>query len=282
MARLPMVCLLSMIGACSESGATAASPSGFESQTVRVGYANESPFAFVEAGQLMGEAPEVARKVLARMGVKQVKGVLTEFGSLVPGLKAKRFELIAAGMFITPDRCKQVAFSEPTYCVSEALLVRRGNPLALHAYDSLKSGTARLGVVRGTVQHGYAERLGVAAERIVLFPDPPSALAGLRSGRIDAFAATTLTVGELLHKLGKQSEVERAAPFADPVFDGKPALGCGAFAFRLSDAARRDTFNRHLAEFLGSPEHLDAVRPFGFDKADLPPAGVTTSSLCQP
>ncbi len=281
MLRYGLSCLLAVLGAC--SGKEADGGTSFAGGVARVGYANESPFAYDNAGKLSGEAPEIARHVLASMGVKQVKGVLTEFGSLVPGLKAKRFELIAAGMYVTPERCKQVAFSEPTYCIAEALLVQRTNPLGLGSYDDVaKHATARLGVVRGTVQHSYAERMQIPAERIVLFPDPPSALSGLTSQRIDAFAATALTVNELLQKLGKQSELERATPFAEPLIDGKPARGCGAFAFRTSDTARRDAFNLHLKEFLGSQEHLQLVSAFGFTASDLPPAAVTTASLCQP
>ena len=32
-------------------------------------------------------------------------------GFVIPGLNAGRFDLIAAGLFITPERCEQVAFS---------------------------------------------------------------------------------------------------------------------------------------------------------------------------
>ena len=39
----------------------------------------------------------------ARWASTQVDGVLTEFGSLIPGLQAGRFDIIAAGMFVTPE-----------------------------------------------------------------------------------------------------------------------------------------------------------------------------------
>src|SRR4051794_35676063 len=59
---------------------------------VRIGFANEAPFGYATPdGKLTGEAPEVAKAVLAKMGIPQVDGVLTEFGSLIPGLKARRF-----------------------------------------------------------------------------------------------------------------------------------------------------------------------------------------------
>src|SRR5215467_13974035 len=79
---------------------------------VRVGFANEAPFAYATPdGKLTGEAPEVAKAVLKKMGINEVDGVLTEFGSLIPGLKAHRFDIIAAGMFVTPARCKEINFS---------------------------------------------------------------------------------------------------------------------------------------------------------------------------
>lgn len=77
---------------------------------VRVGYANEVPYAFLISSEnrVTGEAVEIARVVLKRMGVNDVEGVLTGFGSLIPGLQASRFDIIAPGMYVIPERCKQV------------------------------------------------------------------------------------------------------------------------------------------------------------------------------
>ena len=54
--------------------------------------------------------------------------MLTEFGSLIPGLKAGRFDIIAAGMFVNPARCDEIAFSEPSYGIGQAMLVPDGQP----------------------------------------------------------------------------------------------------------------------------------------------------------
>lgn len=80
-----------------------------DSNSVRIGYANETPFAYTALdGSVTGESPEIVRKVFERMEIGTIKPVLTEWGSLIPGLRAGRFDLIAAGMYITPERCKQV------------------------------------------------------------------------------------------------------------------------------------------------------------------------------
>ena len=68
---------------------------------VRVGFANENPYAYAELdGTLTGEAVEVARTVFERLGIPEMEGVLTEFGSLIPGLQAGRFDVITAGMYM--------------------------------------------------------------------------------------------------------------------------------------------------------------------------------------
>ncbi len=67
-------------------------------KVVRVGFANVVPFGHTTPeGKLTGEAPEIARKVLAKMGIHNIEGVLIEFGSLIPALKAGRFYHVYAG-----------------------------------------------------------------------------------------------------------------------------------------------------------------------------------------
>jgi len=247
----------------------------------RVGFANEAPFAYVdpETGRLTGEAPEIARAVLKDLGVERVEGVLTEFGALIPGLKAGRFDLIAAGMYITPARCREIAFSNPTYRIGEAFLVAKGNPLNLHGYaDVAAHPEARLAVVAGAVERGYARATGVPDDRIRVLPDPPSAVAAVRAGRADAYAGTVLTIQTLLAKTGT-AEVERAARFTDPVIDGQAVAGYGAFGFRKGDRKLKAAVDAALKGYIGSPAHLERVRPFGFSEATLP-RGATAEALC--
>jgi len=249
--------------------------------TIRVGYANEAPYAYLDSstGKLTGEAPEVLRVVMSRMGVDEVEGVLTEFGSLIPGLKANRFDVIAAGMYITPERCEQIDFSNPSYTIGEAFVVKAGNLLDLHSYEDVaKHDTATLGVVAGTVERGYARDTGVPDDRVVVFPDPPSALAGVVAGRVDAYAGTSLTIQDLMRK-SSSDDLERAEPFTDPAIDGETIRGYGAFGFREEDDAFREAFNAELAEFIGTPEHLEIIEPFGFTESELP-GNVTAEELC--
>src|SRR5262245_40571676 len=95
----------------------------------RAGYTGEAPLAYADATRgLTGEAPEIARVILQKMGVNRIEGVLTQTSELIPELYARRFEFIASGMTITPERCRKLLFSAPTYAVGESFLVRKGNP----------------------------------------------------------------------------------------------------------------------------------------------------------
>src|SRR5262245_28813220 len=154
---------------------------------IRVGFANEAPFGYATPdGKLTGEAPEVAKAVLAKMGIAQVDGVLTEFGSLTPGLKAGRFDIIAAGMFINPKRCAEILFSEPSYGIGQAILVKQGNPKGIKDYASFKeNGDLKLAVMAGAVEAGYAKDAGVVETQLVILPDQASLLAAVQSERAD-------------------------------------------------------------------------------------------------
>lgn len=248
---------------------------------VFVGFANEAPYAYATPdGRLTGEAVEVARAVLKRLGIEQMHGVLTEFGSLIPGLIAGRFDIITAGMFITPERCQQVAFANPEYSIGGGLGVRSGNPLDLHSYEDIAANPkARVAVMAGAVEHGYLLSSGVSPSQIVIVPDQPSAVAALQAGRVDAITMTGPALQAVLDAAGDPN-LERVQDFEDTVIDGRPTRGYGAAAFRKEDDDFRQAFNRELEALKASGELLDILSEFGFTAQELP-GDMTAEELCR-
>jgi len=246
-----------------------------ENGYIRVGFANEAPFGFATPdGQLTGEAPEVAKAVLAKMGITEADGVLTEFGSLIPGLKAGRFDIIAAGMFVNPRRCAEIAFSEPSYGIGQAMLVPEGNPKGIVDYSSFtENPDLKLAVMAGAVEGGYANDAGVGLGQLVTLPDQSSLVAAVQSGRADAAALTALSIDEMARKA---DGVEATKPFGEVA--GKSVKGHGAFGFRKEDTDLLEAFNAELKAFIGTPEHIALVEPFGFGADYLP--NLTTAELC--
>lgn len=243
--------------------------------TIRVGYANEAPIGFTTVdGALTGEAPEIAKVVLAKLGVTKIEPVLLEWGALIPSLSAGRVDMLAAGMYVTPARCEQVLFSEPTYTAGEALVVLQGNPKKLSDYQSiLANKDVVLGLLAGGYELQYLKDMGVPDAQLKQFPDTPTMLAALQSSRVDAITNPAPTSAWM----AKNSPgVEMLPQFFSA---GKQAMiGSGAFAFRKDDAALRDAFNAELAAFIGKPEHLETIEPFGYTADFLPKQ--TTKELC--
>ncbi|MGH3390970.1 MAG: ectoine/hydroxyectoine ABC transporter substrate-binding protein EhuB [Actinomadura sp.] len=246
---------------------------------IQVGFANEAPYGFTDtSGKLTGEAPELARVVFKELGINEVRGVQLAFGGLIGGLQARRFDVIAAGMFITPERCGQVAFSDPEYVAQNAFLVPKGNPKGIRRFEDAAKSGARLGVLTGAVEAGYAEKLGVAKKNIKTFEDQPSAFEGLEAERIDAVALTRISLADTLSK-HEGAPFEITEPFV-PVIDGKEQLGAGGFAFRKQDADLLAAFNGKLTELKQSNRLLPIIQPFGFTEAELP-GDHTAAKLCQ-
>ena len=242
---------------------------------IRIGFANEAPYGYATPdGKLTGEAPEVAKAVLAKMGISEVDGVLTEFGSLIPGLQAGRFDIIAAGMFINPKRCEQVAFSEPSYGIGQAFLVKAGNPMSIEDYATIASNDdLKLAVMAGAVESGYAKAAGVEQGQLVMLPDQSSLVKAVQAGRADAAALTALSIADMA---SKNEGVESTKPFGEVA--GESVKGHGGFAFRKEDKALYEAFNAELKKFIGSDEHIALVTPFGFGEGYLP--NKTTAELC--
>jgi len=244
---------------------------------VRVGFANEAPYGYAEAdGTLTGEAPEVARAVFEALGITELQGVLTEFGSLIPGLQARRFDVIAAGMFINPERCAEITFSDPDYQAKTAFMVPNGNPMGILTYEDVTSTGARLGVLAGAVEGGYAEALGVPADQLVTFTDQPSLYDGLAADRVDAVSLTSISLRNIL-ATREDAPFEVTEPFV-PVIDGEEQTGAGGYGFHNDDAALVEAFNEELASLKDSGRLLEIIEPFGFSEAEL--AEVTTEELC--
>ena len=246
--------------------------------TVVIGIANEAPYGFAASdGTVTGEAPEIARHVLGAMGVEEVEGVITEFGSLIPGLNAGRFDMIAAGMFLTPERCQQITFSDPTYGIGQAFLIQEGNPKSINDYDDVAANSdVTLAVMGGAIEGQYAQQAGVPASQLLVVPDRAAGTAAVEAGRADAFALTSLTIGDIVEARGEGSGLAKTDAFSTVA--GENVKGHGGFGFRNEDAEFVAELNHQLAEFIGTDEHLALVEPFGFGKDELPE--LSRNELC--
>lgn len=245
---------------------------------VRMGFAGEIPYAYLDKdAELTGEAAEVGKEIFRRLGVDEFEPILADFGTLIPGLRAGLFDVIAAGMFITPKRCKQILFTDPDYNAPEAFLVPRGNPRKISRLEDFQGG-GRVGVLLGSVESGFTESLGIPRERVVVFPDQTSGLDGVAAGRADALMLTAISLRTgLENRSGAGAQFEITDPYV-PIIDGAPQYGAGGFGFLPDQQDIVDAFNRELAGMKRSGELLGIISEFGFTEAEL--TDLTAQQLC--
>ncbi len=280
-----ILCLTSSLLALGLGAATASATSLKDVKSagfVRGASANEVPYSFVDGdGNAKGIGPEVAAEVWKSLGVKDIAWSVTPFGTLIPGIKARRYDFVGAEMNILPDRCKQVAFTEPNSSYGEGLLVAKGNPKNLHGYEDIKANPAlKVAIVAGADQIDFLHAMGIADSQIVMIQANADALSTVKTGRADAYAATELTVGELVKTSG-DAAVEQAEPFKDPIIKGKPARSYGGFDFRLNDVELYKAFNNALIEFKKTEAYPKILAKYGLSPESIKAAqSKSMSDLC--
>ena len=234
----------------------------------RIAIANEPPFTAVAAdGSVSGAAPDVAREVFKRLGVPEVVASISEYGAMIPGLQARRHDVITAGLFMKPERCAAVAYSEPVLCDAEALLLPKGNPKGFKSYaDIAADQSAKIGAPGGGTEEKLALEAGVPRDRVIVVPDGQSGVKMLQDGRIDAYSLPILSIVDLMAK-AEDPNLEMLAPVV-----GAPVY-CDGAAFNKDDTALRDAFDVELAKMKESGEFAAIIEPYGFSAA----AAISTS-----
>jgi polar amino acid transport system substrate-binding protein len=249
---------------------------------VQIGFSNEKPFSYKQPdGSLAGVDYELAGAAFAQLGVPKVEGVAVQFSALIPGLKAGHFDVIAAGLFIRPQRCAEIAFAEPHIQIADAITVQKGNPKNIHSYqDVLKNPDIKIGTQQGSASRKDFERLGIPESQLVVFQDFPEVSFALKSGRVDLTTSTIFAANEAIAADGGKT-IERADPFTLPVFDGKPAINDLGFGFRKEDEDLVAKFNDALRSLKGTPQYEAILAKYAVTDRDVPPPEVKLADLCK-
>ncbi|MGN7387607.1 ectoine/hydroxyectoine ABC transporter substrate-binding protein EhuB [Sporosarcina sp. SAFN-015] len=250
-----------------------------EKGVVKVGFANEKPYAYEEDGELKGGAVAIAKAVFENLGIEEVDGHLSDFGQLIPGLGAGKFDVITAGMAITPDRCNSVDFGEPEMQYGEGLIVAAGNPENLHSYaDIAANPEITVAVMSGATEKDFMIREGVDEKQIMMVPDIPASFAAVSSGRAHATTGTEMTIKMALES-ADQEKLEFVSDFVQPEIEGVPSYG--AAAFRIDDDELREAYNAELKKLKESGKIAELIEPYGFtEEMNVVDPALTTESIC--
>lgn len=197
-------------------------------------------------GKLTGFGVDIANALCAELRARCV-WVESNFDGMIPGLLARKFDVISSSMTITPKRMQQIAFTNKISNAPARLVVRKGSPL-LPSAEALKG--KRVGVEQGSSQADYAiAKWQPAGVQIVSYQNQDQVYIDLVSGRLDAsFQASIAASDGFLKKPQGKDFAFAGAPIDDPKYFG---LGDG-LGLRKEDAALREAFNQALAAILAN------------------------------
>ncbi|KUM23904.1 ectoine/hydroxyectoine ABC transporter substrate-binding protein EhuB [Mesorhizobium loti] len=242
-------------------------------ETVRIGFSNDPPNAYSgDNNEPIGFTNTIMLAVLKKMGATKIEPVVTEWGSLIPGLQAGRYDVISDAMYVRPERCHNVLFSDLIYVGKYALAVSTGNPKGLHSLEDVRDKGAILVTGSAFASLKNARDVGIADDKILQVPGYAEIVQAVKAGRADAGSGDYLGMKKAI---SNDKGLELANPYTH---SAKPDYA--AFAFNSNDQASVDAFNAAMKGYFGSDEMLASVGKYGFDKSMLP-EGIKAADLCK-
>ncbi len=155
------------------------------------------PLQFVDdRGQLQGMRWELGNEIAKTLGLTP-EYVRIEFAAMVPGLAAKRWDMINTGIFFTEERSK-LMYMVPYERAAVSFLAARGNPLKIEKWEDL-AGRA-VSVELGGIEERRTREVdtmlkakGLAGLDIRTFNNFAESFQALRAGQVQAATAIDAT-----------------------------------------------------------------------------------------
>ena len=156
------------------------------------------PFTFKTAdGKPTGFDVDIAEALCAEMKRKCVF-VEQVWDSMIPGLQARKYDIIVSSMSITPERARVVDFTQRYYKTPSAIVVKKS--VKYDGPASLKG--MKIGVLKASTQEKWAlGELKPAGVTVVPYQSQNQVYLDIQAGRIDGTVADKVEVnGGFLRK----------------------------------------------------------------------------------
>ena len=217
------------------------------------------PFNQVEPdGTLSGFDVDIAKAVCDDIKVK-CEIVKQDWDGMIPGLLARKYDLIVASMTITDDRKKRVDFTHKYYQSPDVFSARKGSGFTL-SKEGL-SGKA-IGVQRGTIHACFVQKV-FTDSNVKLYPSQQEAFADLTAGRVDLVFSDAVGTDQQLFKTADGKDFELVGePQKDPECLGE---GIG-IALRKKNDDLREKLNEAIDHIRASGTYTKInAKYFPFD-----------------
>jgi L-cystine transport system substrate-binding protein len=177
---------------------------------------------------------EIFQQIAKRIGVPKTKFIVTEWTTLIPGLKADRWDIILSDMAVNQERIHNahIDFSRPYFLLYDFVIVKQDSPIKTMA--DLKGKT--LGSTLGTLDSLNAHQLVQAGEagKVLDFETFGDPFVALQNGQVDA---VILDQGTLM---GQREKMKNLRTVGGPIsYHAKPewAAAEAKASYRLGSLA---------------------------------------------
>jgi polar amino acid transport system substrate-binding protein len=216
-----------------------------------------APFEFTEPGstEAIGFDVDLVKAIAATpgIGITDVEFIKQPFDTIILSVSQGRFDMSASSFSITPERAKQIDFSDPYFTATQSVMVKTGSDIT--GLDDLQG--KKIGAQRGTTGADLAASVpGAEVSRYEIIDDAFNALAAdrvdavINDYAVSAYAATRRDDFEIVSK--------------------NPTVENYGLVFSKENTALRDAFNAGLAEIKANGTYDEIYRTwFG----ETPPEG---------
>ncbi|WP_046866023.1 transporter substrate-binding domain-containing protein [Microvirga massiliensis] len=246
---------------CGDPSLTSAKQNG-----ITLGISPSPPYSSLDPGsnKASGLDVEIHEAALKWIGINKIRYEVMPFGQLISAMLAKRVDVVASNIHITPDRLKAVSFTGPAWWYGPAIVVQKGNPLKLTSFDSLKG--KKIGAIAGSAADEYLRKIGV---EVTAFQTDAEEFAGISTARVDAILEDDVKVLEYL-SANKSAPIEIVPNVEVPdelIF--KYGYGYARYALRKEDCSLRAAYTQALAEVRGNGNVSYILKKYGLSNRNL-------------
>jgi polar amino acid transport system substrate-binding protein len=189
------------------------------------------PTEFGRAPDYKGIDIELVDAIATKLGL-QVSWQDTSFTTIFRDLAQGKFDMVASATTITPERQKEVDFSNPYFLADQSLMVKKGSGIT----NASQIAGKVVGAQKGTTGAAYAED-HTDASSVRTYPEIDDAFNALEAGQITA-VINDCPISKYAEKSKPDLQVVEALPTGEKY----------GFAFQKGNTALEDAVNNGLAE----------------------------------
>lgn len=186
-------------------------------------------------GEIVGFEVDILKAMAKAMGVK-LEFVPVSNDSVIPGLLIGKFDMIATGMTINPQRNLRINFTQPFIETGQTILIRKDLANKIKSYKDLNDTKYKITSQIGTTGEIVIKKY-IAKAKYYSYNSEAEAVLEVANGRADAFVFDVSYNVVALHKLGSDKLVHLNQPITyEPI----------AFAIRKGDYDSINWINNFL------------------------------------